>query len=196
MVRKNAFVVTIVGAESSGKTVLAKHLAAALSCEWVPEFAREYLEKLDRPYEFEDLEAIARGEWDLIMGENKVPPSQEESSSSVSNEASSIPLPGELKDLDDLVKWLKSIHEQIVIIDAGMLTIRMWALIKYDRKVPFVEEMMEQDPTSIYLLCRPRMEWESDPLREAPVLIDRVWIFNQYLKEMVQQKFDFKILQR
>jgi nicotinamide riboside kinase len=81
MVRKNAFVVTIVGAESSGKTVLAKQLAAVLSCEWVPEFAREYLENLDRSYDFEDLEAIARGEWDLIVEKSKDHHSREENRS-------------------------------------------------------------------------------------------------------------------
>jgi nicotinamide riboside kinase len=95
-------------------------------------------------------------------------------------------LPEGLKNLDELVSWLTSINREIVIVDSGMLTIRMWAQIKYNRKIPFVEEVMKQDPTSLYLLCRPRMEWESDPLREAPVLIDRVWIFNQYLKEMVE----------
>lgn len=195
MVKKSPFVVTIVGAESSGKTVLAKQLAAALSCKWVPEFARAYLEKLDRPYEFEDLESIARGEWDLIIGKNKVNLSREENRSN-SNENISLQIPGELRILDELTHWLKSLNKEIIIVDSGMLTIRMWAQIKYNRVIPFVEEMMKQDPTSLFLLCRPRMEWEIDPLREAPNLIDRVWIYNQYLKEIVGKKWEYKIIQQ
>lgn len=36
--------ITVFGAESCGKTTLSKHLAKALRGQWVPEWAREYLE--------------------------------------------------------------------------------------------------------------------------------------------------------
>lgn len=58
--------IAITGPESSGKTTLARGLAAHLDAVWVPEYARQYLEKLGRPYVYEDLEWIARGqrEWE------------------------------------------------------------------------------------------------------------------------------------
>jgi len=54
--------VAIVGPESSGKSHLARQLAAHFRCDWVPEFAREYLEKLGKPYTLDDVETIARGQ--------------------------------------------------------------------------------------------------------------------------------------
>lgn len=54
--------IAITGPESSGKTTLAKALAAHFGAPWVPEYAREYLEGLGRPYLEEDLLRIAEGQ--------------------------------------------------------------------------------------------------------------------------------------
>jgi len=72
----------------------------------------------------------------------------------------------------------------LLIVDSGMLTMRMWARIKYGSTIPIVEEALKEDVTSMYVLCRPVLPWGPDPLREAPVLLDRAWIYNQYLKEV------------
>ncbi len=197
------FVITIVGAESSGKTVLAKQLADALSCVWVPEFAREYLEKLGRPYEIEDLEEIARGQWNLMPF--KLPLHHFSSLSQKDSLPGPAFPPGPLngvygvfpgsmdKDISDFILALRDLKREVVIVDSGMLTIRMWARIKYGRTIPFVEEAMKNEPTSLYLLCRPRMDWERDPLREAPSLVDRAWIYNQYLFELVDKDLPYFI---
>lgn len=57
--------VGIIGPESTGKTSLAKSLAEHYKVPWVPEYSREYLEKLDRPYVQSDLLEIARGQLNL-----------------------------------------------------------------------------------------------------------------------------------
>lgn len=54
--------ISIVGPESTGKTELAKSLASHYKTHWVPEFAREYLNELGRPYSFNDLSEIAKGQ--------------------------------------------------------------------------------------------------------------------------------------
>lgn len=54
--------IAIIGPESTGKSELCQHLARIYDTEWVPEFARFYLDRLDRPYEKEDLLAIAQGQ--------------------------------------------------------------------------------------------------------------------------------------
>ena len=54
--------ILILGPESTGKSTLAKDLAIHFGEPWVPEFAREYLEKLERPYQFEDLAEIGKGQ--------------------------------------------------------------------------------------------------------------------------------------
>lgn len=54
------FKVGIIGPESTGKSTLARYLAKRYNGICVPEYAREYIEKLNRPYTMEDVEAIAR----------------------------------------------------------------------------------------------------------------------------------------
>lgn len=52
----------ITGPESTGKSSLAQALAQHYNTYWVPEYARSYLQKLDRPYTQSDLLNIARGQ--------------------------------------------------------------------------------------------------------------------------------------
>jgi len=54
--------VAIVGPESSGKTFLAEKLSLHYKCLWVPEYAREYLQRLKKPYTEIDVEKIAKGQ--------------------------------------------------------------------------------------------------------------------------------------
>ena len=54
--------VAITGPESTGKSTLSQQLAAHYNTVWVPEYARTYVETLDRPYTLQDLELIAKGQ--------------------------------------------------------------------------------------------------------------------------------------
>ncbi|PVY43842.1 AAA family ATPase [Pontibacter virosus] len=54
--------VAITGPESTGKSTLSQQLAVHYNTVWVPEYARTYIETLDRPYTLQDLEQIARGQ--------------------------------------------------------------------------------------------------------------------------------------
>jgi NadR type nicotinamide-nucleotide adenylyltransferase len=51
--------IAILGPESTGKTELAKGLAEYFNAPWVPEYAREYIEHLTKPYTYEDVCTIA-----------------------------------------------------------------------------------------------------------------------------------------
>ena len=68
--------VVIIGPECTGKTDLSQYLASHFKTEWVPEYARAFLNKLNRPYEKSDLTKIANGqmrmedEW--MQGANRV----------------------------------------------------------------------------------------------------------------------------
>ncbi len=57
--------VAIVGPESTGKSTLSAQLAHELGTVWVPEYAREYLDKLAVAYDASDLEVIAKGQLEL-----------------------------------------------------------------------------------------------------------------------------------
>lgn len=70
---KSVTKMTILGAESTGKTTLCRDLAAHFSCPWVPEYMRIYLQdKWDNTQQtctWEDLLPIAQGQ---IALENKL----------------------------------------------------------------------------------------------------------------------------
>ena len=53
------------GPECSGKTTLSREIAKHFSLVWVEEYARQYLEKLQRPYKYSDLKKIAQGQLQL-----------------------------------------------------------------------------------------------------------------------------------
>ncbi|MBS9524337.1 ATP-binding protein [Litoribacter alkaliphilus] len=57
--------IVIIGPESTGKSTLAKGLSDHFGEPWVREYAREYLEQLDREYRYEDLLPIAQGQIQL-----------------------------------------------------------------------------------------------------------------------------------
>ncbi len=49
----------ITGAESTGKSAMTEWLANYFNVPYIPEFARSYIEKLNRPYTYRDVEIIA-----------------------------------------------------------------------------------------------------------------------------------------
>ncbi len=57
--------IVITGPESSGKTTLAEMLSKEYSLPLVKEYAREYIEKLDSAYEFEDVKQMAKAQLKL-----------------------------------------------------------------------------------------------------------------------------------
>ena len=54
--------IAIIGPECTGKSWLSRNLAEHFDTLWVPEYAREYLNQLDRPYQRSDLLSIAKGQ--------------------------------------------------------------------------------------------------------------------------------------
>lgn len=60
--------ISVTGPESTGKSWLAASLASAFNEPWVPEFAREFLVNINRPYTFDDILFIAKAQ---LEDENK-----------------------------------------------------------------------------------------------------------------------------
>jgi NadR type nicotinamide-nucleotide adenylyltransferase len=61
--------IVICGPESTGKTTLCRELAEHYQTTWVPEFAREYIGRLNRKYTYDDVEIIAKKQiqqWESI----------------------------------------------------------------------------------------------------------------------------------
>lgn len=58
MIRK----IAVTGPESTGKTLLSQQLSKHYNGIWVPEYARKYINTLNRSYNEHDLEIIAKGQ--------------------------------------------------------------------------------------------------------------------------------------
>ncbi|HZZ75006.1 MAG TPA: ATP-binding protein [Puia sp.] len=54
--------IVVIGPESTGKSTICEQLADHYKTEWVPEFARNYLLEIRRPYTYEDLLCIAESQ--------------------------------------------------------------------------------------------------------------------------------------
>ena len=66
--------IVVIGPESTGKTTLTKALAKHFNCEYVAEYAREFIDKLDRPYQEKDILTIAQKQ--IELEESKKPINQ------------------------------------------------------------------------------------------------------------------------
>jgi len=63
--QKQILRIVVTGPESTGKTTLCEFLAARYNTEFVPEYARVYVEGLQRPYTYVDVEKIASKQLEL-----------------------------------------------------------------------------------------------------------------------------------
>ncbi len=59
-INKGPEVIVLTGPESTGKTTLARQLAGHYGGQWIPEYARSYVENLTVPYTYADVIHIAR----------------------------------------------------------------------------------------------------------------------------------------
>lgn len=137
--------VTVVGAESSGKTTLAEALGRARSMVVVQEFARTYLEQHGPSYTEADLLTIAVAQ---------------------------------ARAEDAAMELAARQGQRLVVCDTDMITIRIWGEEKFGRCDPWIIEASEHRPYDLWLLCRPDIPWEPDPLRENPH--DRERLFQVY----------------
>jgi NadR type nicotinamide-nucleotide adenylyltransferase len=51
--------IVVTGPESTGKTTLCRQLSLHFNTVYIPEYARTFIEKLNRPYTYKDIEHIA-----------------------------------------------------------------------------------------------------------------------------------------
>lgn len=63
--------IVLTGPESTGKTTLSEQLAQYFKTVWVPEYAREYVKNLGRPYQYDDVVQIAGKQKEQLMNNYK-----------------------------------------------------------------------------------------------------------------------------
>ena len=67
------FKIAITGPESTGKSTLAEKLAHHYKTDFIPEYSRTYLENFAGQYTEDDVVEIAKGQYNLILEEEKKP---------------------------------------------------------------------------------------------------------------------------
>ena len=73
----------------------------------------------------------------------------------------------------------------LIFCDTDMITIRIWSEEVFGRSAPELIALSEQRHYDHWLLCRPDIPWEPDPLRENPHDRDRLFaVYEVMLKKL------------
>ncbi len=145
--------IAVTGPESTGKTTLAKQLAETFNGQFIPEFAREYIEKLPHYYTFEDVETIAKAQVQQYQ-------------------------------------VTKSSSERIFFFDTWLIITKVWFNWVYGIIPEWLEDQIQNCPMDLYLLCRPDLPWEADPVRENGGE-NRIKLYEQYREQLEHYGFNF-----
>ncbi len=112
----------------------------------------------------------------------------------------SINRPYGIRDIPEIGKGQLALHQdlvlentQILICDTSILVLKMWFLHKYNIQNEWVDQAFQHDPVDLYLLCKPDIPWEPDPVRENPE--DRDVLFEKYHKALVASGKPFSIIE-
>lgn len=143
--------IAVTGTESSGKTTLAKQLAERFNGQYIPEYAREYVETLNRHYTYKDIEVIAKTQ---------------------------------VRQYQDT----KSSSHQLFFFDTWLIITKVWFNWVYGKTPAWLEDQIHECPIDLFLLCRPDLPWEADPIRENGGE-NRIRLFEEYQKELINYGF-------
>jgi NadR type nicotinamide-nucleotide adenylyltransferase len=145
--------IAITGPESTGKSTLTKQLAEAFNGQFIPEFAREYIENLLHHYTFDDVEAIAKAQLEQYhVTENS--------------------------------------SGHIFFFDTWLIITKVWFTWVFQKTPEWMDLEIRNCPMDLFLLCRPDLPWEADPVRENGGE-NRLKLFELYRKELKQYGFNF-----
>ena len=105
---------------------------------------------------------------------------------------------GEDYSQEDLIKiakeQLKS-EQNTQLLDTDLITIKIWSHYKYGSCDKWILEQIKNQKTKkrFYLLCKPDIAWEEDPLRENSK--NRMELFDLYKKELKNLSHDYYIVE-
>ncbi|RNI38804.1 ATPase [Hanamia caeni] len=174
--------IVIIGPESTGKSTLCEKLAAHYQTLWVPEYAREYLEKHGTDYSYEDLLTIAKGQIELeerISSKFKVQSSKFKVQNPIQNSQSST---------------LNPQPSTLLFIDTDMYVMKVWAEYVFNNCHNWILNRIAERKYDLYLLCDVDLPWIEDKLREYPDAGIRKKLFYFYKELMTSQSTPWHII--
>ena len=74
------------------------------------------------------------------------------------------------EDILEIAKGQLKSNQENQICDTDLITIKIWSEYKYSSCDNWILDQIEKQKTKnrFYLLCKPDIPWEADPLRENP----------------------------
>ncbi len=102
------------------------------------------------------------------------------------------------KDLDFIAKQQfqsnsTRTNQPFLIADTEMITLKIWSKVKYDSVSETILELLDKQQFDLYLLCKPDLPWEADPLREHPEF--REELFRIYKNELQKLNMNYQIIE-
>tara|TARA_B100000683_G_scaffold89236_1_gene88036 strand:+ start:24816 stop:25313 length:498 start_codon:yes stop_codon:yes gene_type:complete len=88
------------------------------------------------------------------------------------------------EDLLIIAKGQLNLEKVNILLDTDLITIKIWSKYKFGNCNTWILDKIEEQKNEnrFYLLCKPDIPWESDPLRENPN--DRMELFEIYKMEL------------
>lgn len=79
------------------------------------------------------------------------------------------------------------------IFDTDLLNFQIWCELAYGRCEPWLAKQAAAETRHRYLLCRPDIPWQPDPLREYPE--GREWLFEKHLAAVRSSGRDYELVE-
>ena len=148
--------VAIIGPESTGKSTLAKELAEQFKGTYVPEYAREFVERKGRKeLTYDEVCEIAREQIKSI------------SEAVCQSEGRSV------------------FHQaQPVFFDTELIVTKVWFEYAFGKVPEWLTEAIKTYPMDLYLLTYPDIPWVPDPARYNGSQAMREELFDRYEEEV------------
>jgi nicotinamide riboside kinase len=144
--------VCLIGPECTGKTTLAEELSVHFGAPWVPEFAREYAERVGRLLTFDDVEPIAKGQMVL---EDAVLESGGSRESGVGDSSSGSDTRHPTPDT------------RFLILDTDLISTVVYSRHYYGRCPEWIEAEARKRKADLYLLTDIDVPWTADGVRDS-----------------------------
>ena len=154
--------IVVIGPESTGKSTLCEQLAKRYKTWWCPEYAREYLLKHGKKYNYDDLLSIAKGQIAL---------EDEYINQAISSRPHS-PL---------------TTHHSPLFIDTDQYVMKVWCEFVFGKCHRYITGEIKIRKYDLYLLCNTDLPWVKDKLREYPDPETRQKLYDIYKNIMMHQ---------
>jgi nicotinamide riboside kinase len=172
----------IIGPESTGKSTLCGQLADHFDTLWVPEYAREYLEKNGTDYNYGDLLTIAKGQIKL----------EEEGIRHYTSGIRHPRLSNTQQKKDTATSYPSSVPPSedrgLLFIDTDMYVMKVWCEFVFNKCHSWILNRIAERSYEGYLLCNADLQWVKDDLREYPDEKVRNKLFHFYKDLLVNQQ--------